>query len=422
MRAMTLTFCLLAASVLHADTLTVAQAIQIGLEHNFGIRIARNDAAGADNTRALKAGGLLPSLAATASSAYTTTKTDAPATMPGGSGSDGWSTSAGASLSWTLFDGFRMFYAFRQVEQQAQLGETASRQTIESSVVEIASAFYGLVSARSLLDAAREQLQISRRTLQRVKAQHEYGRASRRQLLSARVQVNADSSAVHARELDAITAHHTLNVLLGRGPDTDLQVSSDTIAVVPEHDADYWSTQAAQHNAGLQLTDIQRNIAASQAAIARAAFWPVLAANGSYTYTWSDVNSSRASAGFTLTLPILQGFSRLVTARNARLNEESADLTYQQQALSLQAFVYQQWERLQNACQSVSFEQDAVALASESLTIAEEEHRLGRISDTELREAQLALLNARVRLESAVFQSKLVEMQVRQLGGKLRVE
>ncbi len=410
-----------------ADTLTVEQAVALGLAQSYGIRIARNEARQADNTRALKIGKLLPNASAEASAAYTDVEQEQPATTapngPGqslsGGGTEETTYSAGVSVGWTLFDGFRMFYAYRLVEQQARQTETASRQEIESAVVAVVTAYYELAGARSLLDAAREQLSLSRSQAELMQAQWEYGRVSKRDLLAQQVVVNADSAAVAARELEAVEALHTLNVSLGRPVAAPLTTVIDSTPAAPEHEASFWFEKAVEHNAGLRISDIRRNIAASQAGIARAAFWPVLSARGSYTHTFGDTPSDRISAGLSLNWTLFNGFERQTTLRNARIDVENATLAHEEQKLQLEALISQQWERLVNAYHQTLFEREAVALARKTVALGEEQFGLGRISRIDLRESQLALLDARVRLESALFQNKIVAVQLEQLAGML---
>ncbi len=407
-----------------ADTLSLSDAVRTGLENNFAIRIARNNVRKADNTRLQKAGALLPTASASASA--TTTNTEYETTRGGtpGLSPDGTVTtwSAGANLNWTLFDGFRMFYALEQVEQQARLAEVRGRHEIESAVVDMITAYYNLQSARSLLEAAREQLEVSRRRLQRGRARHEYGRVGSRELLRLKVLRDTDSSAVSARELDVTRALHGLNTALGRRPDEPIAVEPDTSVAPPEHDAAWWYESARKHNAGLSIARIQVNIAESQRAIANAAFWPVLAANGSLSQTWGDNEYLRKSVGLNLSVPLFNGFRTVTSARNAVLDHENAELSHEQEQRRLRALIYEQWAVLDNAYRRVFFERDAAELARESLALSEEQFRLGSVSEVEFRESQLAVTNARVRLESALFRCKVASRQLQQLGGVLKLD
>ncbi|MBD3419617.1 MAG: hypothetical protein GF398_05805, partial [Chitinivibrionales bacterium] len=192
-----------------AETLTIDKAVAIALENNYNIRIARNDIEAAQNTRKLKLGGVLPSARAEGgmSRSYTESQSaiipsqTSTGVLTSGDGPTDTYT-AGVSMNWTLFDGFRMFHAYSRIEHQAQLGEQSGRHQIDSSAVAVITAYYNLLAAQSMLDVAREQLTLSRTLLEKAKAKYEFGGTTKRLVLRQQVLVNADSSSVASRKLD----------------------------------------------------------------------------------------------------------------------------------------------------------------------------------------------------------------------------
>jgi outer membrane protein len=223
-------------------------------------------------------------------------------------------------------------------------------------------------------------------------------------------------------ELDLIQARHALNVAMGRSPNAELIVIPDTTISTPEHDAVYWFDHAKKHNAGLRMAEISQNIAESEYGIAKAAFWPVVAANGSLSQNFGDSEQKRLSAGLTLSWPIFTGFRTLTAAQNAKLDTKSAEYSLEQELKQLEALIYAQYERQQNAYNQINFERQAVQLAQQSLDVSQEQYALGGISDVQLREAQLALTQSQVRFQSALFQYKVTSMQLEQLAGTLRIK
>ena len=317
-----------------------------------------------------------------------------------------------------------MFYAGRQIEQRIDQSELATRHEIESAVVAIMTAYHQLIARQSLLAAARQQLDLSRTQYSFINAQYEYGRIDKRELLHQKVMVNADSSQVLTVHLDVISALHALNIALGRSPDTPVTLITDSVVNCPEHDAAYWYDQALNHNTNLKMAEIRKLIAYSQHAIARAALWPVIAVNGSATATGIDPGDDyfRTRGEITLSVPLFSGFSRITALQNAAIDTLIEALSIEQQRLELQSLVYEQWERLRTSCDQIGFEKQAIDHAEKSLELGIEQFRLGRISDIQLREAQIALINARVRLQSALFQNRVVMLQLQQLAGRLMVK
>ena len=106
---------------LYADTLSIADAVVTALANNYNIRIAHIEEQKAQNTRKLKYGAILPTARVDGSMAYTNIDVGSGCGTGSLLSSSGETMiyTAGVSGNWTLFDGFRMFYGFRQVEQLA---------------------------------------------------------------------------------------------------------------------------------------------------------------------------------------------------------------------------------------------------------------------------------------------------------------
>ena len=99
---------LLTGVVAAQEPLTFEKAVEIGLQQNYSIRIARNEARVTENNRGLGTAGFLPKVDLSGS----TTKTDADesSTSPSSVGDSKTDNStAQIALQWTLFDGFQMF-------------------------------------------------------------------------------------------------------------------------------------------------------------------------------------------------------------------------------------------------------------------------------------------------------------------------
>ncbi len=412
-------------SSIHAiDTLTEIQAIEIGLANNYAIKIAKNSTTKANNLKKLKIGSLLPFPRADASIEYSNTKSSTDGTsntIPSLTSTDRKETKyqLGTSLNWTLFDGCKMFYSLKQLDQNIQLTKQTSRHEIESAVVKIVTSFYNLKSARTLFQVAREQLNLSRVQLKRLKTKIEFGGSTNRALLRQKVIVNEDSSMVATRKLEETKALHELNLALGNSPEDSLEIVADSLITPPKEDAQFWYKNAKIHNAGLNIFQIQKNIAYSELKIARASFWPTISATGSYAKTWGETDLSRFSTGLALSWPLFSGFRTLTTLQNAQIDTKNAEFSLAQKQATLHAYIYQQWHLLTNAYSQLNFEKEAIALAQQLLAYSKEQYTLGQITDVQFRESQLSLLNTQARLEIALFQYKITSIQLLQLAGML---
>ena len=78
--------------------------------------------------------------------------------------------------------------------------------------------------------------------------------------------------------------------------------------------------------------------------------------------------------------------------------------------------VYSAYE---NNLRLVKMEEQNLEVARENLGIALERYKLGSLSGLELREVQKSLLDAEQRLISVQYQTKLAEISLLQISGKI---
>ena len=209
--------------VLAQNELSVEDVIQLGLKNNYTIQMARNNAEIADNNRTLGVSGFLPTL--DASGSYQQSNSSVETNSPFGFGDTDRETMSGqVQLSWTLFDGFKMFIDRNRYNQLAELGEFQARYAIESAVVAIMRAYFDLVQQEQLLAVAESTLDISQIRLDKAKVRNDLGGASSTDFLNARVSFNNDKANYINQQLNVDIARKELNIILGRDPGESLTV------------------------------------------------------------------------------------------------------------------------------------------------------------------------------------------------------
>jgi outer membrane protein len=108
----TFVFVLLSTVVQAQDTLTLQSAIEMALRQNYSIQIARNQSDIATNNNTIGNAGFLPSVtaAAVASSSNTSIRQEFNnGNTINRAGAAASAVAANVALSWTIFDGLKMF-------------------------------------------------------------------------------------------------------------------------------------------------------------------------------------------------------------------------------------------------------------------------------------------------------------------------
>jgi outer membrane protein len=152
------------------DVLTLDEAIEIGLENNYGIRIFRNTAEIASNNRTLGNAGFLPSLSATATrresiedSRFETQATDG---VSENLGARSTNTSAGVSLNWTLFDGMNMFINHEKLGELEQLSRSELRFQLENTVEQIIGYYVNIIRINEQVKVLENTVEVTRERIE----------------------------------------------------------------------------------------------------------------------------------------------------------------------------------------------------------------------------------------------------------------
>ena len=105
--------------------------------------------------------------------------------------------------------------------------------------------------------------------------------------------------------------------------------------------------------------------------------------------------------------------------RNAKIEMENVKLMHDKLELSLKADLGNLWHAYRNNLQLLELEKTNVITARENHEIAKERYMLGDLSGIEMREAQQSLLDAEERLISVEYDTKLCEISLMQISGKI---
>ena len=154
--------------------------------------------------------------------------------------------------------------------------------------------------------------------------------------------------------------------------------------------------------------------------------YPYLRLNTGYGYTLNryDVSSTKSrgnlgfNAGLTLGFNIFDG-NRRRERHNAEIAIENARLQRNQVELSLRADLSNLWQAYKNNLEMLNLERQNLVTARDNHEIAMERYMLGTLSGIEMREAQKSLLDAEERMLSVEYDTKLCEISLLQISGKI---
>lgn len=419
------------APVLNAqDTLQLADAVALALANEHGIRIARNQAAIADELATAGNAGLLPRIDLSGRGTYSDqfTSLDFIEGIPDVEQSGVVNTllSGTLGLSWTLFDGMGSFLALERSRLDADLADLQVRAQVEGTLVQVVSLYYALAGLEEDLAITGRLLAISQDRYQRLEDRAALGGAGRLDVLNALVDLRADSAAFVLAQQRLDRTAHDLNVLLGRSA-AEPVVASRQVRYAEGLDQDRLVGEALARN--VQVLAAVNNARAAQVdeRQARSVMLPRLDLSAGYGITdqRNEVGiilgtfNRGLNAGLTASMPLFDGGRVRTRIESAKLRAENAQLAEEQARLQVERDVrnaYVTWAA-QRRVQRI--QEEAVATARINFERTSELFYAGQLTGLQFRQAQLDLANAERQAVVAGFDTKVAEMVLLQASGGL---
>ncbi len=427
---------LLSAGALKAQqqVLTLEQAIDVALKNNFDIRLARNTAELSANDYAYANFAFVPRVNATAGTTWNSTATKQEfvnGTKRDTSGIKGNNLTGNVTLSWTLFDGLKMFATRNKIASIRDLGELAIKDQVQNSISTIIGGYYNIVQQKQQLKALAEQMSISEERVKLSDAKFSTGLAPKTDLLQSKVDLNAQK-ALYIRQQTLIEQSKAL---------------LNQLMAVPAGATGYDVVDSIPLNSGLSFSVLQQNIANNNTAIKvqqqnvnisaltvrerKADYFPVISFNSGYNYNRNTSNAasnafsprfSRNAVfnyGFTAAIPIFNGFNVKRQVQNARIDFDFQNITLDNVRSQVDLSLNNAFKDYEYYKKQVSLEEETNDLARENAMVALERFKQGVSTILEVKIAQQSLEDSYYRLIQARYNTKLAETELGRLNGAL---
>ena len=410
---------------------TLKDCLEQGILNNYSLRIAQNDERISQNNATLANAGALPTLDLSAGYSGTLNNTDTKERATGITTSENsaldQTIDAGINLDWTIFDGFNITANYQQLKELERQGETNTRIALEDLIANIAAEYYNYVQQKIRLKNFRYAMSLSRERLRIVEARFHIGDFSRLDYQQAKVDFNADSAQYMKQQEALHTSRIELNELMANKDVDQFFIIRDSLINI-DHILDFdelWNA-TLQVNASLMAAIQNQNIARLDYKKICSRDYPYVRLNGGYGYSLNKyemgANTRRSTLG--LNFGITVGFklfdgNRRRERRNASLAIQNARLEREQVEQTLRADLSNLWQAYRNNLELLSLERQNLVAAKDNHEIAMERYMLGDLSGIEMREAQKSLLDAGERILSAEYDTKMCEISLLQLSGKV---
>lgn len=422
---------LLSPLLLSQEVMTLQDCLRKGLQNNYDLQITRNEALISTNNVTLGNAGFLPEVSLDGGYSLRSSNSDQFAADGGKTvqtrDASTSTTDVGVNLNWTLFEGFRVQTNYKRLQELQTIGELNSQLAVENFVANLTAEYYNYVQQQLRLGNLKYAVALSRERLRIVEARYQVGSLSRLDLQQARVYFNADSSLLIQQYEILHRSRILLNEMMGGDVDRLFAAQDTTILFDASLSKEQLLDATLNHNTGLLLTEKNKRLSELELKNLQSRNYPYLRLNGGYGFTHYNYNSGALdrqrnwgpTLGVTLGYTFFDGFNRKREQQNAKISIQNRELEIEQRKLALQSDFANMWIAYQNNMELTSLEIESLDNAELNYEIAMERYKIGDLSGLELREAQNSLLEAEQRLLTAQYNTKLYEISLLQISGKI---
>ncbi len=423
----------LTATAFGQERISLEEVIAIALEKNYDVQLARTDVEAASLNVDYAWGAFLPMVNLDASTTRTQNNQELrflDASRNNSGEVQSANTAAAAQLSWTLFDGTRMFAIRERIGVIEEQGEALLKDQMVNTIAQVINSYYDIVRQKQQLRAIIEQMSVSEERVKLAERKLEVGTGIKPELLQARVDYNAQRTQVIQQESTIQQLKGQLNELVGLQLPQGYDVADTILINLGLNEAELFQNV---ENDNFSLVAARKGVHIANLSLRerRAEFLPFLNFNAAYTYSQND-NASQISPfapvynksngfnyGLSLTLPLLNGFNTRRLAEQAKIDLSRQNVLYDQLRTNVNVSLSNAYVNYDNARKILIIEEENINFAKENVDIALEGFKRGVTTFIELRTAQQSLEEAYTRLITARYNAKVAETELLRLSGRL---
>src|ERR1035437_697494 len=410
--------------------LTSEDAISIALKYNYDILVARNSATTDSVNNTPGNAGMLPDITISSTESYSTAtklyQKFSDGSTVSSSNTKSNSLNANIGLSWTLFDGGKMFVTKRKLSEIQELGEIQFRDRVLQTVYDVILAYYDVVRQKQELASINEVITYNLDRVKISQTSFDAGLSPKTNLLQAKIDLNVYQENAINQQSIILAAKRSLNQLLGRNTDVQFEVL-DSIPISESLDNRVLSQKLDSSNTSILAYQKQIDVDKLSIKEMNSMLLPKIFFNTGYGLFQSNspdgnplINRTIGpSVGGTVSIPIYQGGNAIRQIKVAKIQLQSDQYNLENVRLKVNQQLQNALTQFENQLNLLKIEKDNAILAKENLEISIQRLRYGETTSLEVSLAEGSFVDSLTRLISFEYNLKVAETKLKQLLARL---
>lgn len=407
--------------------LSLQEAIDRTVKHNFDIQISSVALQQAERNNTLGAAGFSPNISAGV--VGTQSRTNVRSELANGGQQNNpnavnTTLNPAISVGWALFDG-RAFFVKRQLNELEALSAVQLRAQVQTMVSRTIQQYAQVALQQKQLVAIDTALHLAKERMKLAELKYTTGAGAKVDYLQAKVDYNLRKDDSLTYMASFAQSCDSLSVLMG-SIDGALYKVDDSLPInskLQPTDKD----RLRDVNLSLDIFRRSAEISHTAADIFKAAALPTLVFSGSYFYT-RNTNATGfalfsrnygATGTLNLSVPLFNGGNIRRQANIASLQAMRDELLYERQNTIIGRQYRTAWRNYTLSIAAYELAKENIAFAKENVSVQAARFKVGAGTTLELREAENGFVQAIIRLYTAEYNLKIAETQVLELENKL---
>jgi outer membrane protein TolC len=331
----------------------------------------------------------------------------------------------GVNVSQNLFDGGEWWQQIGYAKSQKRASSYNLVSTINATVFSTQEAFFNVLKQYKLLEVNQMAVDRSQDQLNKTEKMFELGAVAKVDVYRSRVNLGNDKIQMLLQKNALLTAKQNLNLVMGRDPQTPLEIKPEFKLPTSFPEIEELYEQALSKNPDLMNAIESTQSADIMVSRSYAVLWPSLSAFFSYSrshegfakvYGSWDKNWSM-NWGLSLQWNLFNGFNDKVRIQKNKLTHRSTMVTQEETKRNLKSNIVNQIDSFNSYLQIIAINEDNLEAAKEEFRLAEERYRIGSGTALEVREAQVNLNRAEQTLVAAKYNARMTQAGLEQALG-----
>jgi len=407
--------------------LSLADALAVGLENNYQIRISDESVRIAENNNSWGAAGMFPSISL---GAFQNNRYDEGDSYTSPGERDEYYTNLIApyvNLNWSLFRGFAVHITKDKLGALQEYSEGYATIVVENTIMGIVLAYYNTLLQEELLSVTEEVKALSRDRYNYMTFKKELGGAVTYDVLQAKNAYLSDSTTNLLQQLNVKNAYLNMRLLLGEDDDIQYSLTDEFSVQLLDYSIDTLMQQMMASNSNLRNQYINQEILRKDVQLAKSNMYPILSLNGGFDhfnrrtkYVDADplyTNSLDYYANFTLSFNLFDGGNVRRGIKNARISEQIGQLEIEELEISLGNLMKTDFELYEIRKELYMVSMANLESATLNMEISTEKFRSGAINSFNFRDVQVIYLRAAAAKYEAIYNLIDIQTELLRLSG-----